>query len=118
MNFSDSEVNFLVYLGWKTLGWALVFLGVVLVLRFLKVWLLHTWVREVTRQEVEREQSRAEAIQEICCQMESNRRSSNRLLIIRPNGRIISAGLGAGGVEEGNLVEGGATPAGIVSNDR
>ena len=37
LNFSDTEVNFLVYLGWKTFGWALVLVGVLLVLRFLKV---------------------------------------------------------------------------------
>ena len=31
MSFSASEADFLIYLGWKTLGWALVFLGVILV---------------------------------------------------------------------------------------
>ena len=112
MNFTDSEVSFLVYLGWKTLGWALVFLGVILVLRFIKVWLLHAWVREVTRQETDREQSRAEAIQEICCRMETNRRT-RRLLIIRPNGRIVSAGIGPAGDDDG--LEGEA--AAMVARD-
>ena len=78
MHFTDSEVNFLVYLGWKTLGWALVFLGVLLVLRFLKIWLLHSWMRETTRGSrlrgrgsdefnPELERARAEAVQVTMC---------------------------------------------------
>ena len=116
MNFTAGAVNFLVYLGWKTLGWALVFLGVILVLRFIKVWSLHTWVREVTRQEADREQSRSEAIAEICCRMESNRRSRRRL-ITRPNGRVVSssAGIGAGMAMEEEEATG--NPAAMIIRD-
>ncbi len=71
--FSDSEVNFLLYLGWKTLGWAVVFLGVMLALRFLKLWLLQEWSRETSSSSRELERARAEALEQICARMRANR---------------------------------------------
>jgi hypothetical protein len=43
---NGGEFPYLAYLGYKTLGWAIIFLAFLLILRFVKVWLLHTWIRE------------------------------------------------------------------------
>jgi len=40
------DFPFLAYLGYKTFGWVVVFIAVLILLRFVKLWLLHAWVRE------------------------------------------------------------------------
>lgn len=43
---SSVDFPFLAYLGYKTFGWVVVFIAVLILLRFVKLWLLHTWIRE------------------------------------------------------------------------
>ena len=81
-NFTQSEINFLIYIGWKALGWALVFLSVMLILRFLKLWLLHTWELSPngasSSQRRQLEVARAEAINEIRATRRQRRRERMR----------------------------------------
>ena len=85
---SLNQHNFLIYLGWKTLGWALVFLGVTLLAKIMKMWLLHYWARELSRDANdpairELARSREEAALEVCARMERNRRMRNQRMVRR-----------------------------------
>ena len=71
LDLNVNDVNFLVYLGWKALGWALVFLAVVLIMRFFKLYLLHAWQHQ-TFSHVE--SSRADARVEISARLRRRRR--------------------------------------------
>lgn len=54
------------------------FFGVLLFLRFLRVWLLKAWLEEVGQNyaQSELERARVETVQEICSNMEQNRRAA------------------------------------------
>ena len=121
-NFSQSEINFLIYIGWKALGWALVFVSVMLILRFLKLWLLHTWERELSPENRRRppsarrqlEMARTEAIDEIRAARRQRRRERIRQRLME---RRFSEPIRGTAATTGNNLDSPPNYEDIVQND-